>query len=51
MDAPLDRNQYTLGVNYYLYASTVLKIAYEFNDELHRTLKDNVFMMQFVTNF
>jgi hypothetical protein len=51
MDAPLDRNQYTLGVNYYLYASTVLKIAYEFNDELHRPLRDNVFMMQFATNF
>jgi len=31
MDAPVDRNQFTIGVNYYLYASTVLKFAYEIN--------------------
>jgi hypothetical protein len=51
MDVPLDRNQYTIGLNYYFYASTILKIAYEFNQELHRDLKDNYFMMQFATNF
>jgi chemotaxis protein histidine kinase CheA len=49
--APVDRNQYTLGVNYYLYASSILKFAYEFNDEVHRSFRDNVFMMQFATNF
>jgi hypothetical protein len=51
MDAPVDRNQYTLGLNYYFYASTIFKIAYEINDEVHRDLRDNVFMMQFATNF
>ena len=40
-----------LGVNYYLYASSILKFAYEINSELHRNLHDNVFMMQFATNF
>ncbi len=51
MDVPVDRNQYTLGVNYYLYASSILKFAYEINSELHRNLHDNVFMAQFATNF
>jgi hypothetical protein len=51
MDAPVDRNQYTVGINYYLYASSILKFAYEINSELHRNLHDNVFMMQFATNF
>jgi len=49
--APVDRNQYTLGINYYLYASSIFKVAYEMNSELHRSLRDNVFMMQFATNF
>jgi hypothetical protein len=49
--APVDRNQYTLGINYYLYASSILKFAYEFNDEVHTPFRDNVFMMQFATNF
>jgi len=51
MDAPVDRNQYTIGLNYYLYPSTVFKIAYEINQELHRDLKDNVLFLQFATNF
>ena len=51
MDAPVDRNQYTLGLNYYLYPSTIFKIAYEINQELHHDLKDNVLFMQFATNF
>jgi hypothetical protein len=50
-NAPVDRNQYTLGINYYLYASTILKFAYEINSEIHGNLHDNVFMMQFATNF
>jgi hypothetical protein len=49
--APVDRNQYTLGINYYLYASTIVKLAYEFNDEINRSFRDDVFMMQFATNF
>jgi hypothetical protein len=51
MNAPLDRNQYTLGTNYYFSPSTVLKFAYEFNHELSRNINDNVFMVQFATNF
>jgi hypothetical protein len=49
--APVDRNQFTLGLNYYFYPSTVLKIAYEINQELHKNFNDNVLMMQFATNF
>ena len=51
MNAPIDSNQYTIGVNYYFYASSILKFAYEINSQLHRPLRDNVFMMQFATNF
>ena len=51
MDAPVDRNQYTIGINYYLFPVTIFKIAYEINEELHHNLKDNVMFMQFATNF
>jgi hypothetical protein len=51
IDMPVDRNQYTIGINYYFYPSTVFKVAYEINQEFRRDLKDNVFMMQFATNF
>jgi hypothetical protein len=48
---PIDANQYTIGINYYFYASTILKVAYEFNEDLHKSLHSNIFMMQFATNF
>ncbi len=51
MNVPVDRNQYTIGVNYYFNASTVLKFAYEINSEIHKSLHDNLFMVQFATNF
>jgi hypothetical protein len=51
VQAPVNRNQYTIGLNYYLFASTMLKVAYEINQELGRSLKDNQFMMMFATNF
>ena len=51
MDAPVDRNQYTIGVNYYLFPATIFKLAYEINQELRHDLKDNVLFMQFATNF
>jgi hypothetical protein len=51
MNAPVDRNQYTIGINYYFYASSILKFAYEINAETRRSLNDNVFMIQFATNF
>jgi hypothetical protein len=50
-NAPVDRNQYTMGINYYLYATSILKFAYEINSEVHTNLHDNVFMVQFATNF
>src|SRR5262249_31691985 len=44
---PVDRNRYTFGVNFYPYASLVVKFAYEINDELRfRELKDNGFLAQ-----
>ena len=51
MNAPVDRNQYTIGLNYYLYPTAILKVAYEINQELHKDLKDNVLFMQFAINF
>ena len=51
VNVPVDRNQYTIGINYYLYPSTVLKFAYEINSEVHKSLHDNLFMVQFATNF
>ncbi|MDE2509087.1 MAG: hypothetical protein KGM43_17930 [Planctomycetota bacterium] len=51
VNAPLNRNQYTIGLNYYLYASSILKFAYEINTETGSSLRDNVFMIQFATNF
>jgi hypothetical protein len=51
MNVPVDRNQYTIGINYYLYASSILKFAYEINSEVHQSLHDNLFMFQFATNF
>ena len=49
---PVNRNQYTFGVNYYPYPSLVVKLAYEINQEgagLH--LHDNVFMAQIAWGF
>jgi hypothetical protein len=51
MSAPVNDNQYTIGINYYFYPSTILKLAYEINQEVARSLNANVFMMQFATNF
>jgi hypothetical protein len=51
MAAPVNNNQYTIGLNYYFYPSTILKFAYEINQEFVRSLKANVFMAQFATNF
>jgi hypothetical protein len=42
MNVPVDRNQYTIGVNYYFNASTILKFAYEINSEVHKSLHDNL---------
>jgi len=50
--APVDRNQYTFGINYYVYPSLIFKFAYEINQELHgRNLNDNMFHGQVVWAF
>jgi hypothetical protein len=52
VDAPVNRNQYTFGLNYYVYPSMVLKLAYEINQELEPLkLNDNVLMAQFAWGF
>jgi hypothetical protein len=48
---PLDRDQYTFGVNYYFYPSLVMKLAYEINKERHVDLRDNVFLAQLAWGF
>ena len=50
-NAPVNRSQYTAGLNYYFYPSTILKFAYEINTERGLNLMDNLFMVQFATNF
>jgi hypothetical protein len=49
--SPVNANQYTVGINYYFYPSTVLKFAYEFNQAINNGLHDNEFLVQFATNF
>ncbi len=49
---PLDRNRYTLGLNYWFYSSLALKLAMEFYDELGiPSLRDNGFIGQLVWGF
>ncbi len=46
-NVPVDRNRYTVGVNFYPYATLIIKFAYEINEELHfRSLDDNGFLAQ-----
>jgi hypothetical protein len=50
--APVSRNQYTVGVNYYPYPSMALRLAYEVNQEIGPlNLKDNVLMGGFAWSF
>jgi hypothetical protein len=52
VDVPVNRDQYTLGLNYYFYPSMVLKFAYEFNHEFEGFhLHDNAFLAQFAWSF
>ena len=45
----VDRDQHTVGLNYYFYPAVVLKFAYEINTEIGPLkLNDNLFMAQFV---
>jgi hypothetical protein len=51
LSVPVNRNQYTIGINYYFYPSIILKIAYEINQEQGIDLKDNLFMSQIAFGF
>jgi hypothetical protein len=52
VDVPVEREQWTVGINYYFYPSMALKFAYEVNHELHDiNFHDNVFLAQFVWAF
>jgi hypothetical protein len=52
VDVPVNRNQYTFGVNYYPYPSLIVKLAYEINQESAGVrLHDNVFMAQLAWGF
>jgi hypothetical protein len=46
VDVPVNRNQYTIGINYWFYASLVAQVAYQFNQEPGFSLHDNIFMAQ-----
>jgi hypothetical protein len=46
VDVPVYRNQYTIGLNYWFYASLVAQFAYELNQEPGFPLNDNIFMAQ-----
>ena len=51
VDVPVDRDQHTIGVNYWFYHAMVLKFAYEINQERGLNLHDNLFMSQYVWAF
>jgi hypothetical protein len=51
VNAPVDRDQYTFGINYYVYPSLALKFAYEINNEHGIDLHDNVFLAQLAWGF
>lgn len=51
VDAPVDRDQYTFGLNYYFAPSLVVKFAYEINQERGINLRDNVFLTQLAWGF
>jgi hypothetical protein len=52
VDVPVNRDQYTFGVNYYFYPSMALRLAYEINHEFNNiNFHDNVFLGQYVWAF
>ena len=48
---PVNRNQYTFGLNYYFYPSMRVMFAYEINQEPHLNLQDDVFMARAIWAF
>jgi hypothetical protein len=51
LNIPVNRDQYTFGLNYYFYPSMALRVAYEINREHGLNLHDDVFMAQAVWAF
>ena len=52
VDAPVNREQHTVGLNYYFSPAMILKFAYEVNREVSGPdLHDNVFLAQFAWAF
>jgi hypothetical protein len=52
IDVPVDRDQWTVGVNYYFYPSMALRLAYEVNHEFAGgDLHDSIFLAQYVWAF
>jgi hypothetical protein len=51
LDVPVNREQYTFGINYYFYPSLVIKFAYEINKEHGIDLRDNLFLTQLAWGF
>ena len=51
-NVPIDRNRYTVGLNWYAYESLVFKVAFEVNEELRfRNFQDNGFLAQVAWGF
>lgn len=52
IDVPVNRDQWTFGMNYYFAPSMALRLAYEVNHELGNVnLHDNIFLAQYVWAF
>jgi hypothetical protein len=52
VNVPVNRDQWTFGINYYFYPSMALRLAYEHNHEQPNiNLHDDVFLGQFVWAF
>jgi hypothetical protein len=51
IDVPVRRQQNEFGINYYFYPRTVLKFAYQINDEPGFHLHDNNFITEFAWGF
>lgn len=52
VSVPVDRDQFTIGLNYYFYPSMALRVAYEINHEFNGiNYHDNTFLVQYVWGF
>lgn len=51
LNVPVDRDQYTIGYNYYFSPGMAFRAAYEINREWGFNLNDNMFLVQYVWAF